>query len=42
MELFTAILIYIAGVATPYGKKLISKILKKAYNKADKEIDRWH
>jgi hypothetical protein len=36
------ILGYAAHVALPYLKLLIEKLVKKGYDKADAEIDRWH
>ena len=36
------ILGYAAHISVPYVKLLIEKIVKKGYNKMDKEIDRWN
>ena len=41
MDIITLILVYAAGVATPYLKKIITKIIVKGYTKLDAQVDRW-
>lgn len=39
--IITFVLGFSAGVAAPFAKKLITKIITLAYHKADKEVGRW-
>lgn len=39
--LIALVLGYMAGVSTPYAKKLFVQIILNAYKKAKAEINRW-